>query len=523
MGIPKYQDILMLHLKGVSNVKVSQITKSSRTTVIRAVLECDKLGLKLSQVEKMTDKELKAALYPRAVAEKENIPDVEYLDQEMKGDKDVTLKLLWKEYVEDCKEKKIAPLMYSQFCHHYQQFAIVDKVSGHIERVSGFSTEVDWGGTVMHWQDERTGEIMDAYLFVACLSFSRYTYCEAFSDEQTASWIAAHVHMYEFFHGSTKITICDNLKAGVVKHVKGETKINRTYQELARHYGTIISPAAVYSPKGKPNTEDSVGIIANQIIAALRHVTFCSLEELNQAIRERLEVINSTPFQKREGSRKMLFEQVECNDLQPLPTTPFEMAEWFTDLSVQFNYHVQVCKHFHYSVPYQNIGKKVSVRVTLSVVEIFLENVRIATHVRNYDRRCSYRTDPSHMPTAQQEASMRWNERRFVSWAEKIGPNTCKVVCSVINSRPVIQQSYPACLALLNLAKSYGDESLEYTCSLVFEGGFSPTLTNVKNLLAAHSSSKKETEDNPKPAPAKGFVRQHSYFQDSVLREVHHD
>ena len=522
MGIPKYQDILRLHLKGVSNVKISQITKSSRTTVIRAVMECDLLGLQISQVEEMTDKELKAALYPRAIVEKDNIPDVEQLDQEMKNHKDVTLKLLWKEYVEDCKDKKILPLMYSQFCHHYQQYAIVDKVSGHIERFSGFSTEVDWGGTVMHWQDESTGEIMNAYLFVACLSFSRYTYCEAFSDEKMASWITAHVHMFEFFHGSTKITINDNLKTGVVKHVKGETRINKTYQELARHYGTIISPANVYAPKGKPNAEDSVGIVANQIIAALRHTTFCSLEELNLAISEKLEGINSTPFQKREGSRKMLFEQVECNDLQPLPTTPFEMAEWFTDLSVQFNYHVQVCKYFHYSVPSQHVGKKVSARVTLSVVEIFLKNIRIATHVRIYDRRHAYRTDPSHMPTAQQEASMRWNERRFVSWAEAIGPNTCKVVCSIINSRQVIQQSYPACLALLNLAKSYGDESLEHTCTLVFEGGFSPTLTNVKNLLAAYSSGK-ETEGKPKPAPVKGFVRHPSYFQDSVKREVDHD
>ena len=252
MGIPKYHDILLLHLKGVSNQKVSQITKSSRTTVIKAAQECDRLGLQLSQVEAMTDRELKGALYPQVVVERENTPDVEYLDREMSSNKDVTLKLLWKEYIEDCREKKIAPLMYSRFCYHYQQHSIIKKVSGHIERVSGFSTEVDWGGTVMHWQNEKTGELMTAYLFVACLSFSRFVYCEAFPDQQLESWIIAHVHMFEFFHGSTKIIICDNLKTGVVKHVKGETRVNRTYQELVRHYGTIISPAPNFSPKGYP-------------------------------------------------------------------------------------------------------------------------------------------------------------------------------------------------------------------------------------------------------------------------------
>jgi len=521
MAIPKYQNILKLHLKGVSNLRIAKICNCSRTTVVGAVNECNKLELTLSQVEKMSDAQLKQTLYPHQEREQKNKPDVEAIADELTSNKDVTLKLLWKEYVEDCREKKAAPLMYSRFCYYYQQHAAKKHVSGHIERESGFSAEVDWGGTIMHWQDVYTGELLDAYLFVACLSYSRYTYCEAFANQIMDSWIIAHNHMFRFFQGVPKILICDNLKTGVVKHIKGETKINQTYLELAKHYGTVISPARVRHPKGKPNVEDSVGIIANNVIAALRHQIFNSLGELNKAIYEKIEEINACPFQKREGSRKLLFKQVECNDLQPLPATPYELAEWHTSLKVQYNYHVKVDKWFYYSVPSQYIGKQVSLRMTTTVVEIFFSSERIATHTKNYDKRHPYRTEILHMPTAQQEAQQRWNERRFLSWANSIGPHTGKVVSGVLSSRQVIQQAYPGCMALLNLAQTYGNEHLEQVCTEIIDSGLSPSFTNVKNLLAA-MAQESTAGTSAKPVP-KGLLRDPSYYREMIAQGDTHD
>ena len=525
MAIPKYQNILSLHLKGVSNLKIAETCGCSRTTVISAIKAFKSLDLNSTQIESMTDLQLKGALYPKQEKEKGNVPDVQIIERELGQDKNVTLKLLWKEYLADCAEKKIAPLMYSRFCHYYQQYSATRRVSGHVERESGFSAEVDWGGSTMQWRDIRSEEIFTAYLFVACLSFSRYTFCKAFPSEDMDCWITAHNDMFRFFNGSPKIVICDNLKAGVVKHSKGETRINRTYQELARHYRTVISPTAVRHAKGKPNVEDSVGIISNNIVAALRHHVFYSLADMNQAIKEKLEAINDCPFQKREGSRKQLFEQVECNDLQPLPSTPFELADWHTGLTVQYNYHIRVGKWFSYSVPYQYIGRKVSVRMTTRVVEIFLDDQRIATHERNFDRRRPYRTEISHMPTEQQESKEKWNERRFLLWAGKIGPNTRSIVTGIFNSRQVVQQAYPACMALLNLSRTYGDRHLEHACAQLVEGRFSPSLTNVKNLLAATSKSqqsKKSETSTPPPGP-RGFLRQPPYFHQAVEREVQND
>jgi len=304
--------------------------------------------------------------------------------------------------------------------------------------------------------------------------------------------------------------------------VKGETRVNHAYQEMARHYGVVISPAAVRHAKGKPNVEDSVGIIGDNIIAALRHHVFYSLAEINQAIREKLAQINGSPFQKREGSRKILFEQVECNDLQHLPETPFELADWHPSLTVQYNYHIKVGKWFYYSVPYQYVGRKVSARLTLSVVEIFLDDLRIATHTRNYDRRRPYRTELTHMPTQQQEAKAKWNERRFLSWANSIGENTRTVITGIINSRQVIQQAYPACMALLGLSKTYGEQHLEQVCTQLVQEGLSPSFTNVKNMLAAMSTPEPPA-CSPAPAKPRGFLRNSSYFEQAVEREGRHD
>lgn len=58
MGILKCQDMLKLHLQHVNNRKIAEIYGCSRTTAISVVLECDKWGLALEQIESKSDEEL---------------------------------------------------------------------------------------------------------------------------------------------------------------------------------------------------------------------------------------------------------------------------------------------------------------------------------------------------------------------------------------------------------------------------------------------------------------------------------
>ncbi len=118
--------------------------------------------------------------------------------------------------------------------------------------------------------DRDTGEIMPVYVFVAALSCSQYTYVETFLSQNQECWIAAHVNAYKFFGGVTRILVPDNLKTGVGKVSWHTPTINKTYHEMAEHYGTAVIPARVRKPKDKASVKGAVGIISTWIIAALR-------------------------------------------------------------------------------------------------------------------------------------------------------------------------------------------------------------------------------------------------------------
>ena len=58
------------------------------------------------------------------------------------------------------------------------------------------------------------------------------------------------------------------------------------------------------------------------MLAALRHRTFFSIAEANEAIRERLAWLNARPFKKLPGSRAVLFAELDRPALRPLPAAP---------------------------------------------------------------------------------------------------------------------------------------------------------------------------------------------------------
>ena len=249
---------------------------------------------------------------------------------------------------------------------------------------------------------------------------------------------------------------------------------------MAEHYNIAILPARVRRPKDKPNVEGSVGKISTWITAALRNEQFFSLSELNAAIRKKLDVYNARQFQKKECSRLSLFLGEEQPLLAPLPATPFEPAEW-KQATVQFNYHIAV-DGMYYSVPHQYIKDKVDVRVTDTTIEIFFNHDRIASHRRLHGRSGQYSTVIEHMPDDHQKY-LEWDGNRFRRWADQIGPNTRKVVDSILTSGRVEQQSYRSCMGLLRLSDKHTPQKLEKACERALSYSGKPSYKSIKNLL----------------------------------------
>ncbi|MDF2524160.1 MAG: Integrase core domain protein, partial [Clostridiales bacterium] len=316
-------------------------------------------------------------------------PDVEHIFNEMKK-KNVTLMLLWEEY----KEQHPEGIMYTQFCERYRNFKKNNKISIHKEHKAGEEIEVDWAGSTMSYVDTATGELKPAYIFVAVLPASSYPFVYAYEDMKIASWIDAHVRAYEYFGGVPKVTIPDNTKTTVIKTDRIDPLINKSYNEMSKHYGTTIIPARARKPKDKAADENMVGNVSRRMIAALRNRQFFSIYEINQAISEELVKFINRPFQKMEGNRATAFQKIDKLHLQPLPERKYEYSEW-KEAKVAFNYHVDF-EGFFYSVHYSHVYIPCSVSSTYKKIEIYIGSERVASNPRKFNTFKRYTTLPEH-------------------------------------------------------------------------------------------------------------------------------
>jgi len=169
------------------------------------------------------------------------------------------------------------------------------------------------------------------------------------SSQSLPEWITVHVHAFAFFGGVPDLVIPDNLKAGVSAAHHYEPLLNATYEDVARHYGCAVVPTRVRRPKDKAKAEKAVQDVERQILARLRHSTFFSLRELNEAILTLLHEHNARPFQKLPGSRRSLFEALDRPALHPLPEQPYEYAEW-KKVRVNIDHHIAIEGHYYLSL-----------------------------------------------------------------------------------------------------------------------------------------------------------------------------
>lgn len=352
-----------------------------------------------------------------------------------------------------------------------------------------------------------------AYIFVAVLPCSLYGYAEAFPDMKSNHWIEAHVHAYSFFGGVTRILVPDNLKTGVIKNTRTELVLNRSYHEMAEHYGTAIIPARPVKPKDKPNAEGTVKVLETWILAALRNRRFFTFQELNKAIHEKLEEFNAKPFQKKKGSRLSAFIEEEKDFLMPLPVSPYETAVWST-ATIQPDYLITVgdCK---YSVPYEFIGKKVDIRTTENSIEVFYQNNRIASHVRKiYSAEPIY--IPEHMPE-NHRSFLEYSTEGFLDWGKNMGRSTLLVIKHFLFMHKVERQGYKSCASLMKLADRYGTERLENACTKALSYTPSPSLKNISTILKNGQDKVALTTDpvriSNKESSKYGITRGASYYK----------
>jgi transposase len=475
---------LFFELK-LSQNEIHRITGVSRGVVQKVIKAAMATDLRWPLPETLDDRTLENQLLKpkRSLPPKYDEPDWSWVHAELKK-RGVNMQLIWAEYAaEKCDKKKYS---YSQLNRLYGAWLQQQELSMRQDHRAGEKLFLDYAGqTVPVVIDRRTGEARMAQVFVAVLGASNYCYSEASWSQDLHSWINAHVRALAFFSGVPKCLIPDNLKSGVTKAESYDPLVNATYQRFAQHYNCAIRPARSGRPKDKAKVEKGVQFLETWVLARLRNHTFFSLDELNERISELIDELNHQPFQKMDGTRYSLYLAIDLPALQPLPDRPFEFEEWLTGIKVEKDYHVAVTGHF-YSVPHQLRGQRVDIRYTDTIVEVFHNGLRVASHARNNISDATTTRDEHRPPQHALYAGM--SAETFLKQAESVGAFTVQVITAIFGAHPYPQLAFDKCFGILSsLRKKHGDVKLEAAAEYAIRIG-SPTYRVMKAALESQSA-----------------------------------
>lgn len=190
--------------QGFSRNMIAKTQKVGRSSVSEVFKRADELKLTYEDIEELSDNEVYRKFFPERHQSEVlyTLPDYEKIHKELQG-VGVTLKLLWQEYVDHCKDTNGIPVGYTKFCEDYQRHIDQYRLTNHLKHKSGVSIQVDWSGSTMDLLDTDTGELITVYLFVGTLPYSQYTYVEPTLDMKSDTWLRCHMNMFEYFGGTT--------------------------------------------------------------------------------------------------------------------------------------------------------------------------------------------------------------------------------------------------------------------------------------------------------------------------------
>lgn len=427
----------------------------------------------------------------------------------VESNRSVTLQLLWEEY----KESQPDGVNYSWFCEQYRDRARHLDVVLRQDHRAGEKMFVDHALEVTN---PNTGETRPAYIFVAVLGASNYTYAEATWTRDLTDWIGSHTRALQFFDGATKLVVPDQWRAVVSRPCFWEPELNRTYQDWALHNGVAIIPARPRHARDKARVEQGVLLTQRWVVAALRKRQFFTLSQLNEAMRELVDKLNQKPFRKLPGSRIELYQKLDRPALAALPSQPYVFAQW-QKTRVGLDYHVEVEGH-HYSTPHQLVGHQVEVRYTASIVEILYRGKRAASHPRSTEIP-GQSTEPAHRPKSHQRY-LEWNPTRLLEWAATIGLFTVRFVEGLLTSHSHPESGLRAGMGLVSLARQYDDARLEAACTRAVRYKLY-RLGNVRSILVSGLDQQPLPQLVPAPAPVEhDNIRGADYYAAPAAGEV---
>jgi transposase len=339
---------------------------------------------------------------------------------------------------------------------------------------AGEQAQIDYG-QLGRWLDPLTGKLRTVWAFVMVLACSRHMFVRPVLKMDQRAWTECHVEAFAFFGGVPARLVPDNLKTGVDKPDLYDPKVNRSYAELAAHYGCLVDPARALKPRDKARVERPMPYVRDSF---WRGREFTSLERMQaEAARWSAEVAGRRQCRPLESAAPAaVFDAVEKDALRPLPAGPFVLATWAT-AKIGPDIHAQVDKVL-YSVPWRHIGKTADVRITATMVQFFIGGQLVKSHPRKVRGK---QTDFADYPPEKIAFHMRtpaWCRRK----AAGIGPACEQLTGELLADNALYRLR--AAQGVIGLADKHDPGRLEAACAKAIAAG-DPSYRTVRGILAA--------------------------------------
>lgn len=394
------------------------------------------------------------------------------------------IKEYWEHHFASAAEGDLGHVPYETFWREFRRRYPKTDVHYHKQHEPGQRAEIDYKGDApgLGYIDKTTGEIIECRLFGMVLCNSRIFFPYATVDEKRSSWLAGVRGGFHYAGGVTETLAVDNTRCAVNTADWFDPDLNQEFFNFCHHYGTALVAARPCRPTDKNLIEVHLGVFWRWVRRRLRTRQFFSIGELNRYLEEMADEFNDRYQKKYGSSRRERFEGQERQTLKPLPLMEYEAGEWKTaklhdDCHIQFKYNF-------YSAPYLLRGKELDVRVTISHVEIFHNQERVALHTRRPDhQRGNYSTDKTHLPEKHQ-AMAELTVSRQIHEAKKVGPFAEKIITALL-----IEVSHPLMflrrtMGILRLKRRFGAAKLERACEvLIGHGVTKPRVKDVEKMI----------------------------------------
>jgi transposase len=489
ISMQQIRALIQLLEKGYSFRAIALQLNIARQSASLYTIRLKKSGHTLEVLRHLNDVDLGAVVYapPKPIDYSDDARRLDFIARtpyfltELKRT-GVTRLLLWEEY----RKEYDSPYGYTRFCDLLKEAIQPTKATMHLVHTPAEMVMVDFAGDKMSYVSKSTGEVISCPVLVCVLPFSKYSFAMALPNATIPQVIKALNCCLQYFQGVPLSLKTDNMKQVVTKSCRYEPLFSEVLQQWALHNNITLLATRVAKPKDKGAVENEVKIAYQRIYAPLRDEVFHHIDELNAAALKQLAMHNEKLFQLKDHSRLQQFKQEEQSLLQALPATPFVIKHQVS-AKVQKNYHITLGENYHhYSVPYQYIGKQVSVVYDTDIVEVYYKHNRIALHKRAYKKH-DYTTTGDHMPAGHKHyyEQLGLTPSYFLEQASHIGEPVYQYMDRVLKARVFTEQSYNACKGILRLHKQYGTARLEAACTRAL-GGNTFNYRTIQNILINH-------------------------------------